>query len=296
MSLFSSPVLPEIESLDPVRDHQRIVFLSCRVDFPWDTTRALEFALFRTFGVPSVSALLHKTREFEQRAQRRYDDTDIIVSEIMEHGYDSERGQAAIQRMNAIHGRFQIRNQDYLYVLSTFVLEPIRWNARFGWRRMVPNEREALFQFWRAVGQRMHIADIPDSLPDLERLSNEYELEHYRYADANERVGAATRDLFKSWFPRWTGPLVELGIHAFMDDRLIEAFGFPRPSPAMRRLVEASLKLRGHALRLLPRRTKPLLRTQMKHPSHPCGYSMETVGPDATAAICPFHAPRDADS
>jgi hypothetical protein len=59
--LFRSKVLRRIESLDPGRDHQRIVFLSCRVDFPWDTTRALEFALFRTFCVPTISALLDKS-------------------------------------------------------------------------------------------------------------------------------------------------------------------------------------------------------------------------------------------
>jgi hypothetical protein len=291
MSLFHSPVLREIETLDPGRDHQRIVFLSCRVDFPWDTTRALEFALFRTFGVPAVSALLHKTREFELRAQKRYDDTDIIVSEIMEHGYDSERGRAAIARMNEIHGRFQIRNQDFLYVLSTFVLEPIRWNERFGWRRMLEKERVALFHFWHAVGERMNLRDIPPSLTELERFSRDYEREHYRHTEANHRVGSATRDLFKSWFPRWTRPLVGRGIHAFMDDTLIEAFGFPKPSAALRRTVQTALKLRGHALRLWPRRRQPLLRTRMTHRSYPCGYAMDRIGPDPEGGGCPFHRP-----
>lgn len=292
MNPFTSSVLPEINSLDAERDHQRIVFLSCRVDFPWDTTRALEFALFRTFGVPAVSALLHKTQEFELRAQKRYDDTDIIVSEIMEHGYDSERGHAAIARMNEIHGRFQIRNQDFLYVLSTFVMEPLRWNERFGWRRMTEKERVALFLFWRAVGQRMSIQNIPATLPELEKYSNDYEHEHYRHSDANHRVGAATRDLFKSWFPRWTGPLVERGIHAFMHDRLIEAFGFPKPSNALRRVVEAILQLRAHVLRLWPRRKQPVLRTEMKQRSYPCGYALDRIGPvpDGSGG-CPFHAP-----
>ena len=101
--MLRSPVLPEIEKLDAVRDHQRITFLTCRVDFPFDTTRALEFALFRTFCVPAISALLDRTQEFGCRAQKRYDDTDIIVSEIMEHGYDSGRGRAAIAR---ISGRY----------------------------------------------------------------------------------------------------------------------------------------------------------------------------------------------
>jgi hypothetical protein len=37
----SSAVLEEIRRLDPEKDHERIVFLSARVDFPFDTTRAL---------------------------------------------------------------------------------------------------------------------------------------------------------------------------------------------------------------------------------------------------------------
>ena len=136
-------------SLDPVKDHQRIVFLSTRFDFPFDTTRALEFALFRTFCVPSVSGILAGTGEFFARAQKRYDDTDIIVSELMEWGYESERGKAALRRMNQQHARFQIANDDFLYVLSTFIFEPIRWNERFGWRPMCAQEKRAMFYFWR---------------------------------------------------------------------------------------------------------------------------------------------------
>jgi hypothetical protein len=274
-----SKVLSEIERLDPVKDHQRITFLSCRVDFPFDTTRALEFALFRTFCVPSISALLDRTREFECRAQKRYDDTDIIVSEMMEHGYDSKRGRAALKRMNQLHGRFQISNEDFLYVLSTFVFEPIRWNERFGWRRMIEGERIALFHFWREVGKRMNIKDIPASIDEFERFNIEYERQNYRYTESNHRVGLATRNLFMSWFPHWARPLVKHCIYAGMDEPLLEAFGFPKPSPALRRIVEGALKLRARALRILPRRTRPLLRTEMKQASYPCGYAIEKIGP-----------------
>ena len=54
--------------------------------------------------------------------------------------------------MNQIHGRFKISNDDLLYVLSTFVFEPIRWNARFGWRPLIEAERPASFHFWVGVG------------------------------------------------------------------------------------------------------------------------------------------------
>src|SRR5205085_10302803 len=111
--------LEQIRALDPVKDHQRIVFLNTCYEFPFDTTRALEFALFRTFCVPSISTLLDQTGELVYRAQKRYDDTDLIVSELMEWGYDSERGKAALRRMNQLHSRFAIGNDDFLYVLST---------------------------------------------------------------------------------------------------------------------------------------------------------------------------------
>ena len=119
MSRFKN--LEEIRGLDPVEDHQRIVHLLTCYEFPSDTTRSLEFALFRTYCVPSISSLLHRTKEFETRPQKRYDDTDLIVSELMEWGYDSERGKRALRRMNQLHGRFEISNltnQDHVGIVS----------------------------------------------------------------------------------------------------------------------------------------------------------------------------------
>ena len=114
-------ILKQIRKLDPRIDNQRIVFLNTCYEFPFDTTRSLEFALFRTYCVPSISKLLDQTGELTARPQKRYDDTDIIISELLEWGYDSDRGKAALRRMNQIHGRFQISNDDFLYVLSTFI-------------------------------------------------------------------------------------------------------------------------------------------------------------------------------
>jgi hypothetical protein len=274
-----SLVLDEISRLDPVRDHQRIVFLSTRVDFPFDTTRALELALFRTFGVPSIAALLHRTGEFERRAQKRYDDTDILVSELMEHGYDSERGRAALGRMNEIHGRFAIANEDFLYVLSTFVFEPIRFNRRFGWRKMSGIEQLALFHFWRAVGLRMGIRDLPERYADFERFSTDYEARHYRLTPASRAVGAATRDLFARWFPFPLRPLVRQAIYALLDEPTRKAFGFPEPNRFIARAVVGALRARAALLRRAPRRREPSLRTTMKHRTYPHGYDIDTLGP-----------------
>ncbi len=97
--------LHHIQKLDPLHDHVEIQHLSAGYEFPWDTLRALEIALYRTYCVPSISALLDRTGEFRQRPQRRYDDTALIVAEMCKWGYDSERGGQALARMNWIHGR-----------------------------------------------------------------------------------------------------------------------------------------------------------------------------------------------
>jgi hypothetical protein len=275
-------ILNSIERLDPEKDHQRIIFLSTCYDFPFDTTRALEFALFRTFCIPSVSALLDRTGEFSQRSQKRYDDTDIIVSELLEWGYDSERGKRALRRLNQLHGRFIIANEDFLYVLSTFIFEPIRWNEQFGWRLLCVQERLGYFYFWCEVGRRMNIRGIPLDYDVFERFNKDYEREHYRFTEANRRVGAATRELFVSWFPYFLAPVVRSAIYALLDDRLIEAFGFPQPSRLVRWLVPGALRLRAGFVRLLPPLKEPRLRTETGHPTYPEGYVIEHLGPPGT--------------
>lgn len=277
-------VLDEICTLDPVRDHQRIVFLSTCYDFPWDTTRALEFALFRTFCVPSISALLDQTGEFARRPQKRYDDTDILVSELMEHGYASDRGKRALRRMNQLHGRFAIAQDDYLYVLSTFIYEPIRWNARFGWRLLCEQERLGMFHFWREVGRRMNIQSIPEDYAAFEEFNVVYERKHYRFTETNHRVGLATREMFVHWFPRLAAPLVRRTIYALMDEPLLTAFGFPRPPRGLPGLVNLALRCRGWLARLFPARRWPRLRTDMRRKEYPRGYRIEELGPGSPEA------------
>jgi len=273
-----SPALREILELDPKRDCQRIVYLDTVYEFPFDTTRSLEFALFRTFGSPEISALLDSTGEFARSAQKRYDDTDLILSTIAESGYDSEEGKQAIRLMNRMHGRFEIANEDFLYVLSTFVFEPIRWNERFGWRPLVEQERQAAFHFWRAVGKRMAIAEIPERYEDLERFNEDYERTRFRYAESNARVAAASRDMFLAWFPGLPKRFGTLAIAAVMDEGLRRAIGFPRPSGALVRAVESSLRGRAVVVRLLPPRRRPKLRTRLRRRTYRRGWCLAELG------------------
>jgi hypothetical protein len=274
-----SRYLREIRRLDPVADHSRIVYLDTCFEFPWDMTRSLELALFRTFAVPSVAAVLDASDEFGRAPQKRYDDTDLILSTIVEAGYDSNEGKRAIRQMNRIHARFEIANDDFLYVLSSFVFEPIRWNARFGWRPLVKTEKLATFEYWREIGRRMAIERIPASYAELEAFNEEYERRHFRRTEQSERVGLATRDMFLDWFPWLPKRLGAQAIYALMDEPLLDAFGFPSPPRALRAAVEAGVRARARVVRLLPARRRPRLRTKRRTRTYGREWVLEKLGP-----------------
>jgi ER-bound oxygenase mpaB/B'/Rubber oxygenase, catalytic domain len=272
--------LDEIERLDPERDCRRIVFVDTFHEFPFDTTRALELAFFKTFAVPSIAELLHSTGEFTERGQKRYDDTDLLISAFSEDGWDGPLGKRALRRMNQIHGRFEIANEDYLYVLSAMVLEPQRWNARFGWRRMVESERLAHFHFWREIGRRMAILDIPETLDALEAYNVDFERTRFARTVAGVRLAHAQRDVFLAWFPFLPKAIGARAISALLEEHVVEALGLVRPTSAERRAAEAALRARARALRLFPARRRPRLRTTMKRRSYPRGYTIEELGPN----------------
>jgi hypothetical protein len=52
-------------------------------------------------------------------------------------------GRAAMRIMNRLHSLYPIENVDFVYTLSTFIFEPVRWNARFGWRPLSEHEKQA---------------------------------------------------------------------------------------------------------------------------------------------------------
>ncbi|MEM1256324.1 MAG: oxygenase MpaB family protein [Cyanobacteria bacterium P01_H01_bin.21] len=272
-------IAQKIETMDPQQDAIAICHLLAGYEFPWDITRALEVALLRTFCVPSIAKLLDRTGEFQHHTQKRYDDTGIIVSELFKWGYNHPRGQAFLQRMNAIHSRFPIENSDYLYVLSTFIYEPVRWCDRFGWRPLSEQEKQAMYYFWAAVGERMGITNIPESYGAFAAYNLDYEREKFTYAVANQRVADATRAMLLSWFPAGVRSLTNTAIPALLDEPLLNALGWQSAPTLLTQLLKTSLKLRSRLLRKLPPRSLPDFFADQSIRSYPQGYGVKDIGP-----------------
>ncbi|HEX2915730.1 MAG TPA: oxygenase MpaB family protein [Chloroflexia bacterium] len=287
-----------ISQLNPVKDHQEIAFLSINYEFPFDSTCSMVLALIRTFCDPGMTGLVSQCSDLLSNSQKRLEDTALILSEILEWGLDSERGREAIRRMNRMHHRFEIPNEQYLYVLSVFILEPIRWNERFGWRKMIEQEKLACFYYMRELGRRMNIKEIPETYEELERFNLEYERNNFRYAETNRQVLDRLFDSYLSLFPRLARPLLKRFFWALLDETARQAFDLPRTSKVSRWLTHNAFRLRGQFVRFLPPRHYPRLVTQMEMLSYPQGYLISDLGThrpttEPVAALrasgCPFH-------
>jgi hypothetical protein len=271
-------IVNHIRTLDPQQDYEEIVRLVGTLEYPWLIKKSLEYALFRTYAVPHTSRILAASGQFGSHGQKRYDDTTLMLSGIAEQGIESEHARIVIQRMNELHGRWHLKNEDMLYVLSTFVFEPTRWHDRYGWRKPTHNEKLANYCFWVDVGTRMGITDIPDTLEAYEHFNIEHEQKYFRYDDANRLIGLATMDVFLNWYPPLLRPLVRQVLLSFMDEPLLNAMGFPKPNPVIRWLSQTGLKLFGKVLRFMPPRRKPYLYTQIPNRTYPQGFKPEELG------------------
>ena len=244
--------LEQIRRMDPVADASEIYRLTAAYEFPWDFTRSLELALYRTYAVPSIGRLLAETAELTDRAQKRYDDTSLLLDAVVEHGFADEQARTAIRRINQMHRSYDISNDDMRYVLCTFVVMPKRWIDAYGWRRLSRHEVVASCVHYRTLGRHMGIRDIPASYEEFEALLDAYEESHFGWDEQARRVSDATLDLMTSWYPRPLAPLLRGATLALLDERLLRAFRYEPPATLTRALVHRAVRARGRVVRLLP--------------------------------------------
>lgn len=269
-------VLREIRTLDPDRDTDRIVWLTSRLEFPWDYTQGTGIAFLRDYGVPSIARLLDSTQEFENDGVKRYDDTLLFGEEASVEGIDSERSHAALRRLNRIHGHYDIPNDEFQYVLATTIVGPVRWIEQYGWRRLDPVELRALARFTTRFGELMGIKGLPDTYDGYLQLLTSYEREHFAHDPANTRVTEATLRIARQTAPLPLRPFVRRITIALMDEPLRTALGLPRQPGWLTAAVRAGLRLRARVLRLAPPR-----RTAYHHrpATYPQGYRLGDLGP-----------------
>jgi ER-bound oxygenase mpaB/B'/Rubber oxygenase, catalytic domain len=278
--LRNRQVARDIAKLDPQADCEQIVHLLASYEFGFDIARVLELALFHTYGSVSVSKLLDGTQEFAKHGQKRYDDTRLLISHFLEDGFKSDYGQRAIARMNGIHGSFRIPNDDYVFVLSTFITYPIDWVEQYGYRPMTDGEKLAWFHFFREVGKLMGMKELPETLSALRAWVSRYEQRELIFAPANRRVADATVAIFEGWYPlglKWT---VKPVVRALIRDDLREAFGYAPAPDALKLILPHILTLRASIKKYLHIERTPRSILNTRNRTYPGNqYTIEGIKP-----------------
>lgn len=271
-------LLKKIQQLDPERDFLQIYRITATYEFPWDLTRALELALYRTYAVPSIGRLLAETAELTDRTQKRYDDTALLLDAVLEHGFDADNGRTAVRRINRMHRSYDISNDDMRYVLCTFVVVPKRWLDQYGWRRLSEHEKQAMAVYYRTLGKHMGITDVPQTYQEFERFLDDYEHAHFGWDEGARRVSDATLGLMAGWYGP-LAPVVRAASTALLDDALLDTFRYARPRPAVQAAVRGALRLRARAVRLLPPRRMPhYARQNPEIKEYPNGFRIADLG------------------
>lgn len=168
---------------------------------------------FKTYGIPSISKLLVSTGQLSatDTASKRAADTGVVITKVVLNEPDSERTISGIALKNFLHNRYtkagKISNDDILYTLSLFMLEPIKWARKYEWRRVSDLEMCAMGVYWRDLGESMKISydRLPSAkdgwkdgyhwLTDVERWSMAYEAQNMVPAETNAKLGRATFDV-----------------------------------------------------------------------------------------------------
>ncbi|WP_422739715.1 oxygenase MpaB family protein [Micromonospora sp. WMMD729] len=272
--------LKRIRTLDPQRDYLDIYQTMLRYEFPWDMKLGLNLAFNRSFSVPAIAAVHTTTGELTERTQKRIDDTGLLMYEMVLNGFDQPRGRDALRRVNQIHRPYDIGNDDFRYVLGCLVVIPIRWLREHGWRPPCCHERQATYLFYRELGQRMGITDIPGSFEEFETWFDAHDAIHLLPNDDAAAIERATRMLLLARLPRVLAPLGNALVSAMYDEPLRRATRVDAPPWPIRAGLRVALRTRARWQRWFGApRTTPLFADGIQARTYLQGYEISQLGP-----------------
>ncbi|CAI7613282.1 unnamed protein product [Penicillium glandicola] len=262
---------PTRESMSKMTDEEafQIQKQIAQFEFPFIFIKSLQFALFRTYGVPSISTLLAKTTQFSspETSLKRYTDTSVLVQEMVGNSPTSTRACLGLARTRYLHSGYRasgkILDDDMLFTLALFALQPIRFINRYEWRQLSELERCAIGTFWKSAGDALDISyeKLPSGrtgfrdgiqwLEEIDAWSEEYEARFMVPDDKNREVADQTTVVLVYMLPKMLHPVGMQFISFMMDDRLRKAMFYDAPSAFFAALFSAVLTARKLFLRYL---------------------------------------------
>ncbi|MFE4545128.1 oxygenase MpaB family protein [Arthrobacter sp. NPDC056727] len=250
-------------------------------DLAADMELGFFLSYYRNFAIPSIASTLHSNAEIQQRPMKRSYDTAIVIYELIACGLDSERGREMIALLNRVHRNVPGSKDDFLYVLLTLLVVPIRWTQKHAWRQPTAAELAAASRFFAELGSRMNIAGMPTTYAGAEAFFDAYEAAHVAPSAEGQHLMDATVQVFQSRLPAPLRTFAKKIISTMLDDdRLTAALGLPHSTSASRAALKTGLIVRNAIRRRRPLKEQPHFTPGKAGSSlYPTGYSLDQIGP-----------------
>lgn len=210
-----------------------------------------------------------------------------------------------VNHLNWIHSHNDISNNDYLYTLALFIVEPERWMNNFGYRSLSEKEKQAGFLAFKSLGEAMHIKGIPQTRAEFVIWYLEYRRQHMTYHPDNKKVTDGFINGVREMFPLFLKPFIKPMILTLINDpEILQATGQKPPAKVIQVGIRAVMQLRKISQKFINPWQNISFETSRigsQYKSYPGGYQNNILGPkkivknlkdkksgQAAASGCPY--------
>ncbi|KAI1100507.1 hypothetical protein F4804DRAFT_318722 [Jackrogersella minutella] len=251
-------------------DAQAVIKFMNAWEMPLFQFLALQFGLFKTYGVESISRLLLATGNLTDpvKSLKRFEDTAALIGEYMINPPTTERAVQGLARMNFLHGKYvkegTISNADLLYTLSVFIIEPPRFARMYDWRPMNEMECCAYGTFWKSVGDAMGIdyegylaraesgwTDGLEFAEDIAAWAKSYEVVAMKPSMVCAKPAKALIPMITYWVPWYAKSFATESVTSLLGERVRDAFMLPEPNIVAVAITYSLLVARRFVVRYL---------------------------------------------
>jgi hypothetical protein len=238
-------------------------------------------AYYRNFAIPSIAKTLAHRGETTARPMKRSYDTGIVIHEIIVNGFDSDRGEAMVELLRRVHKGVPGSGEDFLYVLMTLLVIPVRWVQQHGWRKPTTAEVDASLAFYTELGRRMGLGTVPATFEQAAQFLDDYEDRNMAHSAEGAALLNATAEALAVRLPERFRDKAPVVISLMMDKPMVvSALGLTPAQAWLQGAFNAALRVRALITRFTPLSDEPSFTPGKSGSSvYPSGYELHEIGP-----------------
>lgn len=249
-------------------------------DLPRDAQIGLMLSYYRSFAVPSIARTLHHSGAIKSEPRKRSVDTALILYELIDGELQSDRALEMIDLLVSAHRHVKAPSEDFLYVLFSLAIVPMRWIEKHGWRALTLTEQVATIDFYANLGRAMGLSNVPEDVDAATSFYRSYEENRIAWSREGQELTDWTVGVIRSTMPKPVRPFARLILSTWIGDkRVSQALGLPRTNAFVSALSAAAMSVRNRLTARAPRPASPrFVQGVTGSAQYPHGYSLTDLG------------------